>query len=179
MARFFGGTLLLSVKCSATLASVAAPPPGAQQGFGGPNYPRHPTGGSGWGATGPFGGGGGVVAATPLRHTRNCGKSCDEVVATLERNGGVWRLRHLELPAVQVPVRFLRRLGQKFRKGVGGRGLATNKPPTRAQKVLQKYVPLLLRGHRKKVTEKRPESLAFEGFPRANPLCPPTLFRNF
>ena len=37
-------------KCrSATLASVAAPPPGARQGFGGPNCPRHPTGGSGMG----------------------------------------------------------------------------------------------------------------------------------
>ena len=36
-------------KCSATLASVAAPPPGARQGFRGPNYPRHPTGRSGMG----------------------------------------------------------------------------------------------------------------------------------
>ena len=35
---------------------------------------------------------------------------------------------------------------QRFRKGVGGRGLATNKPPKRAQKVLQKCVPILLRG---------------------------------
>ena len=33
----------------------------------------------GWGATGPFGGG---VAATPLRHTRNCGKNRDGGVAT-------------------------------------------------------------------------------------------------
>ena len=49
------------------------PPPRARQGFGGPSYLRHPTGGGpGWGATG-------------LRHTRNCRKS---------RNGGVatpWR----------------------------------------------------------------------------------------
>ena len=66
---------------------------------------------------------------------------------------------------------------QRFRRGVGGRGLATNKPPKRAQKVLQQCVPLLLRGHRKKGTEKRPESLAYEGFFRANPLCPPTPFR--
>ena len=70
-------------------------------------------------------------------------------------------------------------LFQRFRKGVGGRGLATNKPRKRAQKVLQKCVPILLRGHRKKGTEKRPKSLAFEGFLRANPLCPPTPFRNF
>ena len=68
---------------------------------------------------------------------------------------------------------------QRFRKGVGGRGLAINKPPKRAQKVPQKCVPLLLRGHRKKGAEKRPESLVFEGRLRANPLCPPTPFRNF
>ena len=69
---------------------------------------------------------------------------------------------------------------QRFRKGVGGRGLATNKPPKRAQKVLQKCVPLLLRGHRKKGTEKRLESLACERFPRANPFFEtPTPFRNF
>ena len=30
-------------KCSATLASVAAPPPRARQGFGGPCYPRQPS----------------------------------------------------------------------------------------------------------------------------------------
>ena len=34
-------------------------------------------------------------------------------------------------------------------------------------------------GIRKKGTEKRPQSLVFEGFLRANPLCPPTPFRNF
>ena len=68
---------------------------------------------------------------------------------------------------------------QRFRKGVGGRGLATNKLPKRAQKVLQKCVTILLSGRRKKGTEKRPKSLVFEGFLRANPLCPPTPFRNF
>ena len=68
---------------------------------------------------------------------------------------------------------------RRFRKGVGGRGLATNKNPKKSPKVLQKCVPILLRGHRKKGTEKRPESLGFEGFLRANPLCPPTPFRNF
>ena len=68
---------------------------------------------------------------------------------------------------------------RRFRKGVGGRGLATNKPSKKSTKVLQKCVPILLRGHRKKGTEKRPKSLGFEGFLRANPLCPPTPFRNF
>ena len=60
-------------KCSATLASAAARPPGARQDLGGPSYPRHPSqiaalhgllphpksqgkciGGPGWDATGPF-----------------------------------------------------------------------------------------------------------------------------
>ena len=41
-------------------------------------------------------------------------------------------------------------LFQRFRKGVGGRELATNNPPKKGKKVLQKCVPLLLRGHRKK-----------------------------
>ena len=35
--------------CSATPAKIAATTPEARQGFGGPNYPRHPTGGSGMG----------------------------------------------------------------------------------------------------------------------------------
>ena len=66
-----------------------------------------------------------------------------------------------------------------FEKGLAGGGWRQTNPPKRAQKVLQKFVPLLLKGHRRKGTEKRPESLAFKGFPRANPLCPPTPFRNF
>ena len=57
-------------------------------------------------------------------------------------------------------------LGDK-RKGLAGEGW---RPLKRAQKVLQKCVPILLRGHRKKGTEKRPKSLGFEGFLRANPL---------
>ena len=65
---------------------------------------------------------------------------------------------------------------RRYRKGVGGRGLATNKPPKRAQKVLQKYVPILLRGHRKKGTEKRPKSLAFEGFFAPTPSVRQPLF---
>ena len=52
-------------------------------------------------------------------------------------------------------------------------------PRKEPKNVLQKCVPVLLRGHRKRGTEKRPKSLAFEGFLRANPLCPLTPFRNF
>ena len=48
-------------------------------------------------------------------------------------------------------------------------GLATDTPPKRVQKVLQKFVLLLLRGHRKKGTEKRPESLTFEGVSSRQP----------
>ena len=61
--------------------------PWSAMGFGGPNYPQHPTG-LGWGATGPCEGG---IAATPLRHTRNCGKSRDGGVATpwIAPKGGV------------------------------------------------------------------------------------------
>ena len=79
LSRMSRMTTNLVSKCSVTLASVVAPASGARQGFEGPNYPRHPTEGSGMGATGPFTGG---VAATPLRHTRNCGKSHDGDVAT-------------------------------------------------------------------------------------------------
>ena len=39
----WGGVVGLVSKCGVTLASVAAPPPGARQGFGGPTYPRHPS----------------------------------------------------------------------------------------------------------------------------------------
>ena len=44
---------------------------------------------------------------------------------------------------------------QRFRKGVGGRGLATN-----PKKFSRNVSPLLLRGHRKKGTEKSLQSLA-------------------
>ena len=64
----------------------------------------------------------------------------------------------------------------RFRKGVGGKGLAANKPPKRAKKVLQKCVLLLLRGHRRKGTEKRPESLASEGFLAPTPSVRQPLF---
>ena len=71
---------ILVGNCSATHCSVAAPPPGARQGFGGPMRPRHPPrGGRERGATGVFWGG---VAATPLLHTQNCGMSRDRGVAT-------------------------------------------------------------------------------------------------
>ena len=67
-------------KCRATLACVAA---GSATGFGRSKLPatvpRSPLQGSGWGAIGPFGRG---VAATPLLHTGNCGKSRDRGVAT-------------------------------------------------------------------------------------------------
>ena len=69
-------------------------------------------------------------------------------------------------------------ISERFRKGVGGRGLATNKPPKRAQKVLQKWVRLLLRGHREKGTEKRPESLAYEGLLVPTPQKPKTCCNN-
>ena len=72
-------------KCSAALASVAAPPSGVRQGFGGGcDTPQGVRDGV---REGPFGGpGGGGVAATPL----NCGKSLDGGVATpWSATGGV------------------------------------------------------------------------------------------
>ena len=48
-----------------------------------------------------------------------------------------------------------------------------------SQKGSPEMCPPLLSGHRRKGTQKRPQSLAYEGLPRANPLCLPTPFRNF
>ena len=58
---------------------------------------------------------------------------------------------------------------QRFRKGVGGRGLATNNAQHTAKIVSQNGVLLLIRAHRKKRTEKRLEFMVWEGFPCANP----------
>ena len=57
---------------------------------------------------------------------------------------------------------ILRMDSEVFEKGLAGGGW--RQTPKRAQKVLQKCAPILLRGHRKKGTEKRPKSLGFEGF---------------
>ena len=74
-----GGGICLEGNCSATRYSVAAPPPGARQGFGGPMRPRHtPRGGRERCDRGLWGG----VAATPLLHTQNCGMSRNRGVAT-------------------------------------------------------------------------------------------------
>ena len=43
---------------------------------------------------------------------------------------------------------------QRFQKGVGGRGLATNKPPKTGRKSSPQMCPLLLKGHRKKVQKR-------------------------
>ena len=95
--QFEGLIRNLVSKCSATLASLAAAPPGARQGFGGPNYRRHPSqvavlqpphlprakmsapGGSGMGCNRPFG-----RVRTPLRHI-NSGKSRDGGSYTLDQ----------------------------------------------------------------------------------------------
>ena len=67
-------------KCSATRCSVAAPPPGARHGLGGPMHRDTPRSGREREVRqGPLGGG---VAARPLLHTQNCGVSRDRGVAT-------------------------------------------------------------------------------------------------
>ena len=48
---------------------------------------------------------------------------------------------------------------QRFREGVGGRGLATSSAQNTAKKDLQNCVPLLTGEDRKKGAEKRPESV--------------------
>ena len=60
-----------------------------------------------------------------------------------------------------------------WREGVGDQ-----QRPKYSNNVSQNSVLLLLRGHSKK-DRKRPEIYVWEGFPCANPLCPPTPFRNF
>ena len=66
-----------------------------------------------------------------------------------------------------------------FEKGLADRwGLATNSAQNAAKNVPQNCVLLIRRGHRKKGSEKRPESMVWDGFPCANSLCPPTPFRN-
>ena len=77
-----GNPLNLVGNCSATRYSVAAPLPGARQGFGGSMHPRHPPpppGGRERCDRGLWGRG---AAATPLLHTQNCGMSRDRGVAT-------------------------------------------------------------------------------------------------
>ena len=66
-----------------------------------------------------------------------------------------------------------------FEKGLAGRGWRR-----KGAKKQRKFIPRIMfpfsQGwHRTKSAEKRPESLAQEGSPRANPLCPPTPCRNF
>ena len=68
-------------------------------------------------------------------------------------------------------------LSRRFRKEVGGRGLATDGTQNTAKNVPQNCV-LLLRGIGKR-GEKRPQFMVWEGFLCANPLRPPTPFRNF
>ena len=93
--------VILVSKCSATLASVATPPRGARQGLNSevqatrdtpgrwqcyaflPRAKRSAIGAFGMGCDRAlWGGGGGCVAATALRHIQYCGKSRDRGVAT-------------------------------------------------------------------------------------------------
>ena len=58
-------------------------------------------------------------------------------------------------------------------------GVGDQQRPKYSKHVPQNGVLLLIRGRRKKGAEEKAESMAWEGFPCANPLCPPTPFRNF
>ena len=61
-----------------------------------------------------------------------------------------------------------------WREGVGDQ-----QHPKHSKNASQSGVLLLIRGHREKRTEKRLEFMVWEGSPCANPVCPPTPFRNF
>ena len=65
---------------------------------------------------------------------------------------------------------------QRFRKGVGGRGLANNGGQITAKFIPQDSVLRLLKRHRKKGAENRPESLAQEAFLAPTPSVRQPLF---
>ena len=68
---------------------------------------------------------------------------------------------------------------RRFRKGVGGRGLATNIAQNTAEIVLQNYVLLLLRGGiGKRVQEKGMNLWHSKDLPVPTPFFSPTPFRN-
>ena len=81
------GSVNLGGNCSATRYSVAAPPPGARQGFGGPMHPRHPPAVAERGATGAFGGGGGSCN-TPATHSELRNEPRQGCSYTVERDRG-------------------------------------------------------------------------------------------
>ena len=59
---------------------------------------------------------------------------------------------------------------RRFRKVVGGRGVGDKQPLKKSPKSSPEIcTPFLKEGIGKRVQKLRPESLAFEGFPRANP----------
>ena len=72
--------------------------------------------------------------------------------------------------------RFFRYMSEVFKKGLAGGGWRPTAPKKTAKIVPQNCVLLLIRGHRKKGTGKRPQSMVWEGFPCANPFCPPSPF---
>ena len=86
---------LLVSKCSATPARIAATPPGARRGVGGPNYPRQPTGVFRMGCDRALLRGCSCdTPATPSKLRKEPRRGCSY---TLERGGGggVQHLRHL------------------------------------------------------------------------------------
>ena len=85
--------------------------------------------------------------------------------------------KNLRRPVERVSVYRVQRI-RGFEKGLAGGGWQPRAPRTQ-----QNWYPRILffyswGAHRKKGAEKRPESMACKGFPCANPLCPPTPFRN-
>ena len=95
-------------------------------------------------------------------------------ISMVSKNVELWiKHRAVRNNAPAVSKVYPRHNCQKFREGVGGRGWRPAGAKIQ-QNVPRSCVPLLITGDRKKDAEKRPESVAWEGFPRANPLHPPT-----
>ena len=65
---------------------------------------------------------------------------------------------------------------QRFGKGVGGKGWRLRMPKMQRMLIPRIMFSSSTRGNSKEGAEKRPESLAWKGFPHANPLCPPSPF---
>ena len=112
------------------------------------------------------------VPGLPRRSGVGGGGACFAIQGASERNPNPPNPKILE------NYKKITQNGQRFREGVGGRGLATDRA-LNAAKIAPRIVSTFSQGrNRENDAEKMPESLVKQGFPRANPLCPPTPFQN-
>ena len=121
--------------------------------------------------TAPFSDVDGLFPTHPRKGSSRSRKFFGEQPLESSRERLGWHARAINLKRPEI---------RGFEEGLAGRGWRQTNAQKEPKKIFRNVSPsLLLRGHRKKGTEKRLESLAYEGFPHANPFCPPTPFRNF